>query len=148
MQLRTEIEIAAPPAVVWEVLTHTSAYAEWNPFIAQIEGDLTEGSRLNILLTPSGGSEMRIRPRLLQVDAPHELRWRGKLYFSFLFQGEHFFRLEETEDGRTRLEHGEDFSGVLLRFAGGILTKTARSFVLMNQALKRRVEERAQSPHP
>jgi len=36
--------------------------------------------------------------------------------------------------------HGEDFKGLLVRFLGQQLTATARGFVFMNQALKRRAE--------
>jgi uncharacterized protein YndB with AHSA1/START domain len=39
-ELSTEIEIDAPPADVWRVLSDSEAYPEWNPFIRKLEGDL------------------------------------------------------------------------------------------------------------
>jgi hypothetical protein len=43
---RSEIEIAAPPEVVWEVLTEIEQWPSWNPDIKSMsmQGDLAEGS--------------------------------------------------------------------------------------------------------
>jgi hypothetical protein len=140
MQLRTEIEIDAPPARVWSVLTDFRRYPEWNPFITSIEGELLVGDTLTLRISPPESSEHRLRPKLLVCEAPRELRWRGHLFIKGLLDGEHFFQVQETDDGRTRFVHGEDFSGVLLRFLHAQLTQVARGFVYMNQALKKRAE--------
>jgi hypothetical protein len=141
MELRTEILIHAPPKRVWAVLTDVRTYHEWNPFIIALEGELREGAELRVTLAPPEGSEQTFRPTLLKVAEAEELRWRGTLGFSWLFSGEHFFLLEDEDDGRkTRLVHGEDFKGLLVKFSGPLLTRVARGFVLMNQALKRRSE--------
>jgi len=140
MQLRTEIEIDAPPAVVWEILIDGSKYHEWNPFITTLDGELVAGQHLNVVLSPPDGSDFRFRPRLLRCEPEKELRWRGKVLGEFLFSGEHYFLLEQGQAGRVRLVHGEDFKGILVRFLGQQLTATARGFVFMNQALKRRAE--------
>jgi hypothetical protein len=86
---------------------------------------------------------MRFRPRVLVCEPQVELRWRGALFWPALFSGEHFFSLKPLASGGTRFQHGEDFRGLLLRFLGTQLKRTAHGFVLMNQALKRRVEEGA-----
>ena len=138
MQLRTEILIAADPAKVWKVLTDFPAYHEWNPFIVSISGNPKVGETLQVAISPPEKSEMRFKPRVLRAEPNSELRWRGVLWFGWLFAGEHFFQLSETQDGHTRFLHGEDFSGVLVRAVP--MTQTARGFVFMNQALKRRVE--------
>jgi hypothetical protein len=143
MQLRTEIQIAAPKAHVWKVLTEFSAYPEWNPFVVNIDGHLVPGSQLSVALSLPEGGEWKFRPTLLVCDPYRELRWKGKLGMERLFTGEHFFRVEETSDGCTRFIHGEDFSGLLVRFMGNQLTQASRGFVYMNQALKRRVESEA-----
>jgi hypothetical protein len=145
MELRTEVEIAAPPSAVWAVVADFPAYAEWNPFIVHVSGEVRVGATLDVTVSPPGGSEMRFRPTVLVADPGRELRWRGQLFFRGLFDGEHFFQLTELPGGRTKLVHGENFTGILVRLLGGALTKTARGFVLMNQALKRRVEDRASS---
>jgi hypothetical protein len=140
MELRTEIEINAPPPRVWETLVDFTRYAEWNPFIPEISGPLAVGSQLHVVAAPPGGNEVKFRPTLLVVDPNRELRWRGKLLFKGLFDGDHFMQLIEVTPGRTRFVHGEDFSGILVKLLGRALTQTARGFVFMNQALKQRVE--------
>ena len=142
MQLRTEIDIAAPAHKVWSVLTDFAAYPEWNPFIVSIQGKPRAGERLSVVISPPQQSEWRLTPEVLCSESGKELRWRGVLWFRWLFSGEHFFKLQESQPGHTRLVHGEDFSGFLLKFLP--MTHTARGFVFMNQALKRRVESLAE----
>jgi hypothetical protein len=140
MELRTEIQIDAPLAAVWDVLTDFPRYSEWNPFIQSVGGELREGTRLAITLTPPDGSTWNIKPRVLRVRPEAELRWRGRLFIPKLFDGEHFFLLEQLGEKRVRFVHGEDFSGILVQLLRSTLTQTARGFVGMNQALRRRAE--------
>lgn len=142
MQLRTELEIEAPPARVWSVLTDFSAYHEWNPFITTVTGDARVGERLVVTMNPPESDEASFSPRVLVVDPPYELRWRGHLLVKGIFDGEHFFQCKETPSGTTRFVHGEDFGGFLVKFVGNKLRNVARGFVYMNEALKRRVEGR------
>ncbi len=59
-----------------------------------------------------------------------------------IFDGEHIFTLEPTDDGNVHFVHWEEFSGVLIpllmRF---IESDTLRGFNDMNRALKARVEQ-------
>lgn len=148
MQLRTELEIDAPPAQVWEVLTDFAAYHEWNPFITAIAGELRTGAELTVTLSPPESRDATFRPRVLVCDAPRELRWRGHLFIKGLFDGEHYFKCDATTEGRTRFVHGEDFSGFFVKYVAQRLTHVARGFVYMNEALKRRVEGRPRPPGP
>ena len=143
MEIRTELEITAPVSDVWRTLTDFQHYADWNPFITELAGELREGSKLQLRLSLPEGRDLELRPRVLRCRENSELCWRGHLFFPGLFDGEHFFRLEELAERRTRFVQGENFSGVLLRFSGASITRAARGFVYMNQALKRRVEATA-----
>lgn len=53
--IQHQIDIGAPPAVVWEQLADTAAYAHWNPFVRRLSGELTEGARLTVEVAPPGG---------------------------------------------------------------------------------------------
>ena len=56
MEIRTEVEIAAPAAEVWRTLTAFADYGEWNPFITQLSGELREGQRAGRPPQPAGGA--------------------------------------------------------------------------------------------
>jgi len=147
MEIRTEIEIAAPPSDVWRVLSDFRRYPEWNPFIVALRGEAKTGAALDLTISlPDSNNERVLRAQLLRCEPEDELRWLGHLWMKGLFDGEHFVRLEARGD-KTRVIQGEDFSGVLLRFLMPRVTEAARGFVYMNQALKRRVESRAKPAH-
>lgn len=140
MQLRTEIEIDRDREHVWRALVDFSTYPDWNPFIKSVEGPLAPGEHQTLTLTTTDGEQLVLRSEVLEVDAPHKLRWRDQLWFRGLLDGEHFIELVPLEGSRTRVIHGEDFKGLLLQYMGKRLTATARGFVGMNEALKRRAE--------
>jgi hypothetical protein len=144
MEVRTEIEISAPPAEIWKVLLDFRRYPEWNPFIVRIAGEPNVGSRLEMTVSlPDSNRERESEPRLLKCDAEEELRWLDHLWMKGLLDSEQFVRLEARGDGTTRIVHGADVTGILLRFMLNQVTETTRGLVYMNQALKRRVEQGA-----
>ena len=140
LTLATEIDIAAPAARVWDVLTDFAAYPEWNPFIRRIDGLPAARTTLIVRIQPPGGRAMSFRPTILRVEPERELAWRGRTLLPGLFDGEHLFVIEPRGAG-VRFRHGETFSGVLVPLLRRSLeTTTRRGFEDMNAALKRRVE--------
>lgn len=141
MEVRTELEIARSAEHVWRILTDFPRYSEWNPFITEIATDKVVGHKLAVMLSLPEGRDYKMRPRLVRFDENREFRWSGHLLLPGLFDGEHFFRVEAVGPERCRFVHGEDFSGILVRYARDTITKAARGFGLMNLALQRRAEE-------
>jgi len=139
-ELRTEIEIRAPAAHVYRILTDFPRYSEWNPFITSVSGRAAVGEQLEVALSLPEGKDYRFKPRLVSVRANGELRWQGRFLVPGLLDAEHFFQVNEQGPHVSRFVHGEDFSGLLLRFMTQTLTLTARGFVYMNEALKKRAE--------
>lgn len=139
-ELRTEVEIDAPVTHVYRVLTDFRHYEEWNPLIPSIVGNLALGEKLSLELSLPEGKTYLLSPRVLQVTENAELRWSSNFWLPALLEAEHFFLLSAAGEAKTRLVQGQNFSGFLLRFAGQALTQTARGFVYMNQALKKRSE--------
>jgi len=139
-RIKTEIEIDAPAARVWAVLTDFPGMSSWNPFITSISGSAVEGARLSIKVLPPGKSAARFRPTVLVVRPERELRWLGRVLFPGIFDGEHYFLLEPLGERRSRLEQGEKFSGLLVGFLGDTLRASEAGFNMMNQALKRQAE--------
>ena len=145
--LHSEITIAASPEAVWKVLSDFAAYPAWNPFIINISGKQTEGEKLAVMLRPPEKSPMTFKPRILKWKEYSEFRWLGRVGIRGVFDGEHYFQLEPTDDGETRFIHGENFSGILLPLLWGSLkSNTFAGFEAMNIALKEVVESGILSP--
>jgi hypothetical protein len=136
-------EIAAPIKTVWAEVSAVSKYAEWNPFITAFTGDLVPGNRVEVRIAPPGGRPMTFRPTITAVTEGRDLEWLGRLVMPGVFDGRHSFRLEATDDGRTRLTQAEEFSGVLVPFVGKILERTRAGFEAMNESVRVRAEASA-----
>ena len=140
-QIETEVLINANPERVWQVLTDFESHSRWNPFIQSIKGEKSVGKKLTVTLKPSDGNGMTFKPRILTFEPGKEFRWKGKLGVKGIFDGEHYFILEEKSENQTRFIHGEKFSGILVAFLERVLNKTKVGFNLMNDSIKRECEK-------
>jgi hypothetical protein len=141
-ELVTTIDIDAPPAAVWAVLTDTAAYPEWNPFVRELSGELVAGGRLRVRIGAPGRRAVTLHPRIVRIEAEQELTWLGRVVIPRLFDGRHSFVLEERPGGGTRFIQSEHFRGVLVPLMGRLLRSTGDGFDAMNQALRVRSEAR------
>jgi hypothetical protein len=139
-EIRSEIEIEAPPERVWDVLSDFDSYPEWNPFIKRLAGEPAIGARLEARLEPPEGRGMTFKPTVIAAEPGRELAWLGRLVLPGVFDGEHRFELE-PRDGGTHFVQSETFRGLLVPVFGGGLEKTRRGFEAMNAALKQRAEQ-------
>ena len=147
-ELRTEIEIAAPPERVWAALMDFPSFPEWNPFIRHIQGTPAVGSRLEVTLGASGMKPMTFRPRVKNVLPNRELRWLGRVGLPRIFDGEHIFELLPLGPNRTRFVQRERFRGLFVPFLAKSLDRDARrGFEEMNRALKARVSDDSTPGH-
>jgi hypothetical protein len=141
-RLHTEIEIQATPDHVWETLTDFAAYPDWNPFIAQADGQLVPDSRLELRMRLPGRRPTTLRPKVLEAAPARRVRWLGHLLVPGLFDGEHAFTIEPTGPDQVRLTQQEEFRGLLAPLVLAVIAKpTEEGFQQMNQALKARVEQ-------
>jgi hypothetical protein len=140
-EIYTEIEIHAPARKVWDVLVNFDHYADWNPFIQNISGQLSEGSQLHVTIQPVGGKPMNFKPIVKRIQQHQELRWLGRFLVPGLFDGEHYFRIEEVSEEKVRFIQGEQFRGILVPLLwGSIGSGTEKGFQAMNEALKKKTE--------
>lgn len=146
-ELRTQIDVDAPPPLVWAILTDLAAFPDWNPFITSSEGRVAVGERLTNRIEPSGGKAVTFRPTVTEVDEQRVLEWLGRLVVPGLFDGRHRFELVPNYGG-TRLIQTERFTGVLVPlFKKRLDTGTRAGFEAMNTALKARAESLTEQPH-
>lgn len=141
--LHTEIEIHAPPRLVWEILTDLRAYSDWNPFIVESSGTVATGERLTNRMQPPGGTARTFRPTVTEVVPEQSVEWLGRLGLPGVFDGRHRFELIALADDRTRFVHAEHFRGLLVRpMKRSLDTDIAAGFAAMNAAVKARAEAR------
>lgn len=135
-KLSTEITINASIDKVWKILTDFDNYAEWNPFIKSIEGDVIAGNKIDVEI-----DGMKFRPKVLQYDENSQLVWIGRLGLPGIFDGKHSFKLLANEDGTTTFIHSEQFKGLLVPFfKKKLMTDTKNGFLTMNNKLKELAE--------
>jgi uncharacterized protein YndB with AHSA1/START domain len=132
-----EIEIAAPPEIVWDVLTRFENWPQWNPDVKSMSFDATlaPGSEFRWKAGPG-----RIVSTLEQVEPPRHVSWRGR---TMSIKALHEWHLE-PRDGGTLVKTEESFSGLLARLFRGNLQKTLdKSLREGLEHLRREAERRA-----
>lgn len=139
--VQTEIDIDASPEIVWGHLTNFDEYSNWNPFIREISGPTKIGSTLQVNIQPSDNASMKFTPTVTVSKANAELRWLGHLLLPKIFDGEHYFIIQQKADGTTRFIQGENFTGILVHPLWAFIGQDTKvGFSKMNHALKTRAE--------
>ena len=112
-----EIEIAASPEAVWDVLTDLESWPRWNPDVKSmsLEGGLEQGSVFRWRAGPG-----TITSTIQHVEAPREIAWTGT---TFGIKARHVYRLEPR--GEATLVHTEEsYEGLVARALRRSLQKT------------------------
>ena len=138
-EICTEIDIAAPPSVVWSALTDFSGFHRWNPMVTRAEGAAAEGSTARLHYRSHVGLPLRFDVRITRAKPERELRWVGS---RLGISGEHYFHLSPTERG-THVTHGEVFRGPLAGPLGSLFRDQIPVFEAFNRALKGVAEDRS-----
>lgn len=109
--------------------------------IQQISGTPEVGQHIQADIKIGDRAPTTFKTRVLANETNKEFRWVGCLLAEFLYRGEHYFMIEETQAGCVFV-HGENWSGLLeplitRMFGKDTLERTYRGF---NDGLKARVE--------
>jgi hypothetical protein len=141
--IKTEIEISAPPSKVWSIITDVNKWQEWSPIINSSQGETSVGSKLSITMMgkEEGKDGPKYSPIITELNAPTYFRWRAHMLAGFIFTNDKIFELEETKTG-TRLTNTETFKGLLSPIFRGQMEKGVPPMLnSMNQALKELAEK-------
>ena len=141
--INTSIDIAEEPAAIWQVLTDFSSYEDWNPMLRNVQTKLKQDAPVRFEVLREGARFLKLSARITVLSEARELVWRGGS--AAFVSGEHYFRIEPMSEGHCRLHHGEHFAGVILPLLKGPLKNASEQYRAMNDALKRRVEDRVNS---
>ncbi|PYI20226.1 hypothetical protein BO99DRAFT_457161 [Aspergillus violaceofuscus CBS 115571] len=144
--IETQVEIAAPPSKVREVLLDSSRYPEWHTSLIH---RLEAKDSTKTLATLIPGDVIRCDIDGMKFDAEitenseNLFQWQGPPVAG-LIAGLHSFYMLSTKDGSaTILKQTEEFTGVLAFLMGPSLLgrKLVGQYRRFNADLKRRVEE-------
>ena len=132
-----EIEIAADPETVWDVLTDVAGWPLWNPDVKSValEGEVAEGTEFH-WKTSSG----TITSRIQRLERPRLAAWTGRF---FGIDAIHVWHLE-PRNGGTFVRTEESFGGRLAGLLRRPLRKTlAKALDSGTRSLKAEAERRA-----
>ena len=133
----TRVDIEAPPAQVWAVLTDFSAYPIWNPFIYPVKGAPRPGSLLE--MTIHHGTRSIPYQAIVAVVRPNRelaLRIPTVEIVEIIFD----FTIEPLRAGRARLTVRERHTGVAVLVAGVLLGDIQSGLDAMTKAARDRAE--------
>lgn len=137
-EVLTEIELDAPIDIVWGVLADIESWPSWTRIFGFKFGKLKTGGRA-VLMARVGPGVAALPIRFDVVDRERELRWHGGI--PGVVHGSHYLKLEDAGNGRTRLIHGEDFSGLVINATWGAIGKQLPgAYKAFNRDLARRVD--------
>jgi uncharacterized protein YndB with AHSA1/START domain len=134
-----QLQIAAPPDIVWEIIADVNAWPSWNADVkaARIEGPLVPGT---VFRWKSGPSSLT--SKLEVVDPPHEIAWTG---VTMGIHAIHVFRFE-ANDGGTLARSEESWRGLIASLLKGYSRKTLqRGIASILASLKEESERRTPS---
>ena len=136
----TTLEIDAAPAAIYRVLTDLDAYPTWNPVIKWMRGEAKVGGTLRFRIDIPSLPPLLFKAKVTLADELLGFAWEGGP--PAVFAGHHYLRFEPVSKTRTRLVHGEDFSGALRNVVvNGFVRKRIESgYEVLNRAVAARVK--------
>jgi len=141
LEIHAQIDIEAPPSVVWGVLAEFGMYRRWNPLIRSVLGQAVSGRQLEIILAAPPGADVASRLTIVHLREGHEMTWVEWWPVPGMFASERRFRIEPLAPGGVRFHHVEKVRGIMVPLLGGRRRARERAgFDAMNAALKLRAE--------
>jgi len=129
--------IAAPPDIVWAVLTDAGSYWEWDSG-ARVEGRIASGERIKV--TSEANPKRAFPVQVTELTPPARMTWSGGMPLG-LFRGVRTFRLE-PRGGNTAFTMREEYTGPLLPLIWRTMPDLGPSFTRFAEGLKAEAERR------
>lgn len=133
--VHSEIEIAASPEDVWQVLMDKDAYREWNPVLIPVDGKLEEGAKVTYEFHQDANTSSVISSKVIKLETNRLLNQGGGVPGVVTFN--HSYTLVPTASGTKVIIH-EEYRGVYVNFWKPQPVEEA--YKRLNEALKKRVE--------
>lgn len=130
-----EVIIAESPEKVWQVLTDTDKYKEWNPVMELLEGKIEEGNQVKYRFTQDDKNVSDIPSKVRKIIPNKLLNQGGGLPFVITFDHKYIL---EPKGGETQLTIHEDYKGIYVNFWNPKPVELA--YKRLNEAIKERAE--------
>ena len=116
----SELEVAAEPETVWDLLVAIERWPIWNPDVTSVsvDGAVAEGTTFRWKAGPG-----TITSTFTRVDPSRVLAWTGK---TFGIKASHVYRLE-PRNGATLVRTEESWDGLPVRLFRGRMQKRLQS---------------------
>ena len=120
---RREVQVDAPPTVVWDVLADVDAWPRWNDTVktATLGGPVARGTKFRWKAGPT-----TITSTLEEVERPERLGWTGR---ALGLSAVHMWRLQ-PRDGGTHVTTEESMQGGLARLLRPLIQKNVDESLL------------------
>ncbi len=138
-EVAASIEIDAPRALVWDVLSDLAAYPQWNTFTPLAEAVFAVGEKVRLrVLMP--GTRARFQTEWInRIEPGRSFCWGVRFGHPLILVANRWRELESTEDGGTRYVTVDRFSGLLVPLVFWLYEKGMRlGFELAAANLKQR----------
>lgn len=133
--VRHELVINASPEKVWQVLTNTDAYAEWNPTMQLVKGEVKVGNSVTYKFTQNANTSYDVPITVKQIIPNKLLNQKGGTPLILTY--DHKYTLIPEGD-KTKVIISEDYSGIGVNFWNP--EPVGKAYGTLNEALKRKVE--------
>lgn len=132
----THVVASARIGAVWETLIDLDGYRNWNPYITDAAGTVDVGQRLTLTVQPSHGRPQTCKPWVTAVEQHRYVEWLSRTGLPGVLDTRHSVKLTSMMGGgRTLIQQSATFTGVMLPFAGALLSRSRDDFTAMNEAL-------------
>ena len=135
--IHTEAELEAPSSIVWRVWSDLESHSIWNPVMTRVHGRAELGAEVAVGFR--AGVFVVVRCVVDGLEPERRLSWTGGT--RGLMRGHHYFECLPLPNDRTRIIHGETFSGLLVPPLWPLLTpQLKKNYRAMNRALAAHVQ--------
>jgi hypothetical protein len=129
-------DIQAPAQVVWDLLTDTSSYRDWNPAVLSIEGAMSPGNTIKLVSVASPNRTFSLK--VTSMQAPQRMVWSDGMPMG-LFRGVRTYQLHPHGAGTT-FSMTEEFTGPLSGLIARSIPDLTESFNQFADGLKSAAE--------
>ena len=137
--IEKSLQIAAPPEVVWEVITDLARYGEWNPFVVACQSTLKPGDPIDLQVKLMAKPQRQVE-WMLENEPQRKLAYRMKPVPAGALSSYRSHELEPAAGG-TRYRSYFRLQGWLMPLVRGLLgSKLEAGFAGMTDGIHRRAE--------